>query len=80
MDFDVVDRYAEPDQIAQQLGIATIKEYALEDCGTLEATQMGLESRVVTKFPLGDQEFMCRHLNKVINTWVEDYKRKQAEK
>ena len=67
------------ERLAQQLGIATIKEYALEDCGTLEATQMALESRVVSKFPLGDQEFMCRHGNKVINTWVEDYKRKQGE-
>ena len=38
---------------------------------------MGLESRVVTAFPLGDQEFMCRHLNKVVYDWVDDYKRKQ---
>jgi hypothetical protein len=38
---------------------------------------MGLESRAVTAFPLGDQEFMCRHLNKVVHTWVEDYERKQ---
>ena len=51
----------------------------LEDCGTLEATQMGLESRVVSSFPLGDQEFMCRHGNRMINNWVEDYKRKQKE-
>jgi hypothetical protein len=40
---------------------------------------MGLESRVVSAFPLGDQEFMCRHANKMINNWVEDYKRKQAK-
>jgi hypothetical protein len=38
---------------------------------------MGLESRAVTTFPLGDQEFMCRHLNKMVNTWVDDYQRKQ---
>src|SRR6185295_4331891 len=43
------------ERLAQQLGIATIKEYALQDCGTLEATQMGLESRAVSTFPLGDQ-------------------------
>jgi phenylpropionate dioxygenase-like ring-hydroxylating dioxygenase large terminal subunit len=67
------------ERLAQQLGIATIKEYALEDCGTLEATQMGLESRAVTAFPLGDQEFMCRHLNKVVHDWVDDYQRKRAE-
>jgi phenylpropionate dioxygenase-like ring-hydroxylating dioxygenase large terminal subunit len=67
------------ERLAQQLGIATIKEYALQDCGTLEATQMGLESRVVSAFPLGDQEFMCRHLNRVIHNWVEDYKQKRTE-
>ena len=67
------------DYLTKPFGIATIKEYALEDCGTLEATQMGLESRVVSTFPLGDQEFMCRHANRVIENWVEDYKRKRAE-
>src|SRR5262249_31692590 len=61
------------ERLAQQLGIATIKEYALQDCGTLEATQMGLESRVVSTFPLGDQEFICRHLNNVVNDCVRDY-------
>ena len=66
------------ERLAQQLGITTIKEYALEDCGTLEATQMGLESRAVTTFPLGDQEFMCRHLNKVVHTWVDEYQRERA--
>jgi hypothetical protein len=67
------------EHLAQQLGIATIKEYALQDCGTLEATQMGLESRVVSTFPLGDQELMCRHLNKMVNDWVDDYRRSRAE-
>ena len=36
----------------------TFKEYALQDGNTLEATQMMLESRVVTQFPLGDQEIL----------------------
>ena len=67
------------ERLAQQLGIATIKEYALQDCGTLEATQMGLESRAVSAFPLGDQEFMVRHLNKVVYDWVDDYQRARAE-
>jgi len=67
------------ERLAHELGIATIKEYALQDCGTLEATQMGLESRAVTTFPLGDQELMCRHLNKVVNDWVDDYRRKHLE-
>ena len=57
----------------------TFKEYALQDGNTLEATQIMLESRVVTEFPLNDQEVLCRHLHKVANDWVEDYKRERAE-
>ena len=40
---------------------------------------MGLESRVVSTYPLGDQELMCRHLNKVVNDWVDDYRRSRTE-
>ena len=40
---------------------------------------MGLESRAVSAFPLGDQEFMVRHLNKVVDDWVRDYQRSRAE-
>ena len=68
------------ERLAHELAATTIKEYALQDCGTLEATQMGLESRVVTSFPLGDQELMCRHLNYVVNKWVDDYRRKHVER
>jgi len=67
------------DRLAHELAAATIKEYALQDCGTLEATQMGLESRAVTRFPLGDQEILCRHLNKVVCDWVSEYQRARAE-
>ena len=38
-----------------------------------------LESRVVTAFPLNDQEILCRHLHKVAADWVDDYKRERAE-
>ena len=34
-----------------------------------------LESRVVTAFPLNDQEILCRHLHKVAADWVDDYTR-----
>jgi hypothetical protein len=33
----------------------------------------------VSTFPLGDQELMCRHLNKMINDWVRDYQHSRAE-
>jgi hypothetical protein len=38
-----------------------------------------LESRVVTSFPLNDQEILCRHLHKVAADWVDDYTRERAE-
>ena len=38
-----------------------------------------LESRVVTAFPLNDQEILCRHLHKVAADWVADYTRERAE-
>src|SRR5690606_32503795 len=40
------------------------KEYGLQDSNTLEATQRMLESRVVTDFPLNDQEILLRHLRR----------------
>jgi len=46
---------------------------------SLEATQIMLESRVVTAFPLNDQEILCRHLHKVAADWVADYQRETAE-
>ena len=51
------------------------KEYGLQDANTLEATQTMLESRVLERFPLNDQEVLCRHLHKVTAEWVDDYKK-----
>jgi Rieske 2Fe-2S family protein len=52
----------------------TFKEYSLQDANTLEATQSMVESRVVERFPLNDQEILCRHLHKEVGNWVEAYK------
>ena len=57
------------------MAAVTFKEYSLQDGNTLEATQIMLESRVVTAFPLNDQEILCRHLHKVAADWVDDYTR-----
>jgi hypothetical protein len=53
----------------------TFKEYALQDCNTLEATQTMLESGVFLSFPLSDHEVLCRHLHKVVGEWVADYEK-----
>ena len=64
-------------RLAQELAAVTFKEYALQDANTLEATQSMLKGRVVTDFPLNDQEILVRHLHKVSVDWVERY---QAER
>jgi phenylpropionate dioxygenase-like ring-hydroxylating dioxygenase large terminal subunit len=61
------------ERLAQELAAVTFKEYALQDGNTLEATQSMLESRVVTAFPLNDQEILLRHLHKTARDYVSRY-------
>ncbi|MQY27861.1 aromatic ring-hydroxylating oxygenase subunit alpha [Nocardia aurantia] len=51
------------DRLRQELAALTFKEFGLQDCNTLEATQSMLASRVITEFPLNDQEILLRHLH-----------------
>lgn len=67
------------ERVAHEMAAASFKEYGHQDANTLEATQSMLESRVLTQFPLMDQEVLCRHLHLVAAQWVEDYKRQLAE-
>ena len=53
----------------------TFKEFGLQDANTLEATQAMIESRVVDRFLLNDQEILLRHLHKETAAWIEDYRR-----
>jgi hypothetical protein len=61
------------DRMRQELAAVTFKEFGLQDCNTLEATQAMLESRVVDRFPLNDQEILLRHLHKVAGDYVSAY-------
>ena len=61
--------------MAHELAALSFKEYGHQDANTLEATQSMLESRVLERFPLCDQEVLCRHLHKVSAEWVEDYQK-----
>ena len=61
------------ERLAQELAAVTFKEFALQDGNTLEATQTMLQSRVITEFPLCDQEVLCRHLHKVAHDYVDAY-------
>lgn len=58
------------DRVRQELAAVTFKEFALQDCNTLEATQTMLESRVVSHFPLNDQEILLRHLHRTAGKYV----------
>ncbi len=66
------------ERLAHEMAAVSFKEFGLQDANTLEATQTMLESRVVSTFPLGDQEVLCRHLHKVTADWVSDYERAAA--
>jgi phenylpropionate dioxygenase-like ring-hydroxylating dioxygenase large terminal subunit len=63
------------ERLAHELTAVSFKEFGLQDANTLEATQSALESRVVSRFPLNDQEVLCRHLHKATAEWVDDYLR-----
>ncbi|ABW13741.1 Rieske (2Fe-2S) domain protein [Parafrankia sp. EAN1pec] len=61
------------ERLRHELAAVTFKEFALQDCNTLEATQTMLESRAVRDFPLNDQEILIRHLHKSANDVVAAY-------
>ncbi|MGW4368468.1 aromatic ring-hydroxylating oxygenase subunit alpha [Nocardia takedensis] len=67
------------DRLAREMAAVTFKEYALQDSNTLEATQIMLESRAVTRFPLNDQEILLRHLHKVAGDWVREHHDRPTE-
>ncbi len=66
------------ERIAQEMAAVTFKEFALQDSNTLEATQMMLETRYVDRFPLNDQEILCRHLHVAVRDWVSNYEGARA--
>jgi phenylpropionate dioxygenase-like ring-hydroxylating dioxygenase large terminal subunit len=61
------------ERLQQELTAVTFKEYALQDSNTLEATQTMLASRVVSEFPLNDQEILLRHLHRTAGRHVAEY-------
>jgi phenylpropionate dioxygenase-like ring-hydroxylating dioxygenase large terminal subunit len=67
------------ERVAHEYAAVLFKEYALQDVGTLDGTQMGLESRAHSEFPLGDQEILVRHFHKTVGDWVDDYVRARGE-
>jgi glycine betaine catabolism A len=67
------------ERVAHEMAAVSFKEFGLQDANTLEATPSMLESRVVSAFPLNDQEVLCRHLHKVTADWVAEYQKDRVE-
>jgi Rieske 2Fe-2S family protein len=67
------------ERLAHEYAAVTFKEYGLQDAGTLEGTQLGLEQRAFASFPLNDQEILVRHFHKTVGDWVGAYARERAE-
>lgn len=68
------------ERVGREVAAVSFKEYAIQDANTLEATQMGIESGVVDRWPLNDQEVLVRHFHHRVGEWVGDYQRNQAKK
>jgi len=66
------------ERIQHEVTAVTSKEAGIQDAGTLDGTQMGLESRATDLFPLCDQEITVRHFHKVVGDWVETYRRERG--
>jgi phenylpropionate dioxygenase-like ring-hydroxylating dioxygenase large terminal subunit len=67
------------ERVGREMAAVAFKEYSLQDANTLEATQMGLESRVIERFPLNDQEVLVRNFHQAVRNRVDEYERKRAE-
>ena len=67
------------ERVGREMAAVSFKEYSLQDANTLEATQMGLEARVVDRFPLNDQEVLVRNFHQVVGDWVSDYELEQMK-
>jgi hypothetical protein len=73
MDFYFPAPRSASERIQQEVTAVMSKEAGIQDMATLDGTQQGLESNVVTQFPLSDQELTVRHFHKVVGDWVNGY-------
>ncbi len=66
------------ERIEHEVAAVVFKEFALQDAGMLGGTQAALESRVLDRFPLNDQEILVRHFHAVVGEWVDRYRQENA--
>jgi nitrite reductase/ring-hydroxylating ferredoxin subunit len=61
------------ERIEHEVAAVVFKEFALQDAGMLGGTQAALETGIVDRFPLNDQEILVRHFHKVVGDWVTEF-------
>jgi nitrite reductase/ring-hydroxylating ferredoxin subunit len=66
------------ERIEHEVSSVVFKEFALQDAGMLGGTQAALETGVIDRFPVGDQEVLVRHFHKMVGDWVEEYQKETA--
>lgn len=64
------------EQLAQKASVYMFLDSAIQDFSLLEATQQGLEARAFKAYPLTDQEVLVRSFHNMINSAVNDYRKK----
>jgi Rieske 2Fe-2S family protein len=67
------------ERVGREMAAVAFKEYSLQDANTLEATQLGLESRVADLWPLNDQEVLVRHFHQQVGNQVAGYQRERMK-
>jgi glycine betaine catabolism A len=63
------------ERLAQEISNVSFKEYWLQDANALESCYGMLKSRAKMRFPLSDQEIQIRHFHKVVNEYIDAYRR-----
>jgi phenylpropionate dioxygenase-like ring-hydroxylating dioxygenase large terminal subunit len=66
------------ERVQHEMIAMSFKEFGIQDVNTCEATQTMLESRAVKRYPLNDQEVLCRHLHQMCALAVEEYKKEKG--
>jgi len=64
------------DRLSQEHTVLSVREFAIQDVGAVEAMQSALRTRVIEYFHFNDQEVLARHLHHVI---AEDIAAYQAD-
>ena len=77
-DFYFVPATTARERAAHEYAAVALKEYALQDAGSLDGTQLGLESGACTSFPLNDQEILVRHFHHTVGDWVREHQMVEA--